>query len=153
VINDTLVNIDRRYEHTFLGHPIVFQSRLLLFIQQRYKIYRALRSAASQAEAEAIASGRPGPGGAFSKEDFMNVERSRFEFCNIRSSAFQQNIDYIFQSISEMDALLKSRGIKFVVAAYPDEFQVNQGLLDETFEKYKLSRDDYDPFRAQRLLQ
>jgi hypothetical protein len=51
-----------------------------------------------------------------------------------------------------MDALLKSRNIKLVVALYPDEFQVNEVLLKAVFEKYKLKPEDYDLKFAQNLL-
>ena len=35
-----------------------------------------------------------------------------------------------------MQKLLKSRNIKFVVAIYPDEYQVNNKLLNEFFAEY-----------------
>jgi hypothetical protein len=153
VVNDTVVDIDRRHEHRFLGYPIVFQSRLLLFLQQKYIVYHDARKARTEAEAAAIGQGQLRPRGSFSEEAFLNIERSRLEFGNLRiGPTFQPNIDYIFQSISEMDALLKSRGIKFVVAIYPDEFQVNQQLLDTVIERYMLNREDFNPFLAQDLL-
>jgi hypothetical protein len=51
-----------------------------------------------------------------------------------------------------MDGLLKSRGIKFVVAMYPDEFQVNSIQFDMLVEKFQLHKEDYDLNLAQNLL-
>jgi acetyltransferase AlgX (SGNH hydrolase-like protein) len=152
VINDTFFNIDRRHEHIFLGYPIVLRSRLLMFIAQKYKVYSAVRNASNQSDAEAIARGKPTPYGTFSEDIFMTIERGRFEFCNLQSDRFQPNIQYIFQSIVELDDILKSRGIKFVVATYPDEFQVNQRLLNKLIGTYRIRAEDYDPSRPQDLL-
>jgi hypothetical protein len=153
VVDNTFVNIDRRHEHRFLGYPIILQSRVLLLIEQTYLIHRQMKRAKTEADAAAVARGAPVPNGTFSEEAFMNVEMSRLQFGLTRpAEAFQPNIDYIFQSISEMDSLLKSRGIKFMVAIYPDEFQVNPKLLDSVFDRYRLNKGDYDPFRAQLLL-
>jgi|SRR5688572_69194 len=149
IINDSIVRIDRRHERKLLGYPIVFQSRLLLFVKQRYKVYRDAQQAKKEAEAE----GKPRPKGTFAEENFLNIERARMEICNLkRQSVFQPHIEHTYQNISEMDVLLKSRGIDFMVAVYPDEFQVNQKLHDLIFEKYKLSQADFNMSAPQDLL-
>jgi SGNH hydrolase-like domain, acetyltransferase AlgX len=51
-----------------------------------------------------------------------------------------------------MDALLKSRNIKFIVAIYPDAFQIDKTLLNVTFERFRLRREDYDLDLAQNIL-
>ncbi|MDE5096477.1 MAG: hypothetical protein O4804_20380, partial [Trichodesmium sp. St11_bin5] len=63
----------------------------------------------------------------------------RLKFCNIKDlidGKWDDNINYIFHSILEMQKLLKSRNIKFVVAIYPDEYQVNDKLLNKIFAEY-----------------
>jgi len=45
VVNDLYIDIDKRREHIILGYPIVFQSRLLLYVKQKYKIFTELRKA------------------------------------------------------------------------------------------------------------
>ena len=62
------------------------------------------------------------------------VEKSRLKFCKIKNlldGKGDENINYIFPSILEMQKLLKSRNIEFIVAIYPDEYQVNDELLNE----------------------
>jgi hypothetical protein len=51
-----------------------------------------------------------------------------------------------------MNELLKSKGIKFMVAIYPDEFQVNPIQFDSLVQKFRLTREDYDLDLAQNLL-
>lgn len=148
VVNDLYIRIRKNREHSLLGYPLVPQTRLFLFIKQKYKIYAEFR----KAEREARRSAQQGQRGTFSEERFLKIERKRLEFFNSRERRFQAHIDNIFQSISEMDALLKSRNIKFVVAIYPDEFQVNGNLLKAIFEKYRLRQEDYDLDLAQNLL-
>ena len=149
VVNDSLLQIDRNDEHRFLGFPIILQSRMLLFLQQRYRVYRN----AKDIQAKSESGEQPRRKGELSEENFLNIERTRLQFCNLKiGPAFKLQTDYAFQSISEMEALLKSRGINFVVAIYPDEFQVNRQLFDLIVEKYQLKKEDFDPFRAQSLL-
>ena len=47
VVNDLYIDIDKRREHIILGYPIVFQSRLLVYVKQKYKIFTELRKAAA----------------------------------------------------------------------------------------------------------
>ncbi|NEN93994.1 MAG: hypothetical protein F6K48_36010, partial [Okeania sp. SIO3H1] len=63
------------------------------------------------------------------------------------------NINYIFQSISEMQKLLQSRNIDFIVAIYPDEYQVNDELLNDIFAEYDdLKRESYNVTCQQEIL-
>lgn len=147
IVNGLYVDISRSHEHKLLGYPIIPQSRLLLFIQQKYKVWAESRKAKTEPVTK-----QPG---SFAEETYLGIERSRLEFFNTspsRPKHLQANVDYILQSISEMDALLKSRNIKLVVAILPDEFQVNEPLLKAVFEKYKLKPEDYDLKYAQNLL-
>lgn len=149
IVNGLYTDIKSSEEYKILGYPIIPQSRLLLFVKQKYRIYTEL----SQAERER--GDRPGQQAAFSEETFLLVEGKRLEFFNIsaaRQGRFQPNIDYILQSISEMEALLRARNIGLVVAIYPDEFQVNENLLKTIFERFKFRPDDYDLNLAQNLL-
>jgi hypothetical protein len=50
-----------------------------------------------------------------------------------------------------MDALLKSRNINFIVAIYPDVFQINKTLLKVIVERFRLHIEDYDLDLAQRI--
>ena len=152
VVNDLYIDIDKRREHIILGYPIIFQSRLLLYVKQKYKIFTELRKTAATEPRQQVSQEQRGP---LAEETFLDLERAQLEFFNINSSRkgrFQKNINYILQSIAEMDALLKSRNIKFIVAIYPDVFQIDRTLLNVIFERFRLRREDYDLDLAQNIL-
>ena len=153
IVYDTYFDIDKRYELTLLGYPIIAKSRVLHLVKQKYKIMRELARARGETRSkDTLAKER---GGTFSEETFLNIERIRLGFCNVgpsRAKAFDDRIDYILQSISEMKALLDSKGIQFIVGIYPDEFQVNGHLLDQLFEKFDIKREDYDIELMQKIL-
>ncbi|MDT9177234.1 MAG: hypothetical protein P5702_12010 [Limnospira sp. PMC 1291.21] len=168
IVNDLYIDIDRRQELIIFGYPIIPKSRLLLFIQQKYKIFReAARSQQSQqshqlpqsqlvATTEAIALDEPETSpGILSLEKFLDVERGRLSFCNIeklQNGDRDANINYILDSISEMNAILQARNIKFIVAIYPDEYQVNDHLLNQLQSTFYLNLDDYDITCQQNIL-
>src|SRR5262245_39131413 len=152
VVNDLYIDVDKRREHIILGYPIVFQSRLLLYVRQKYKIFTELRKTAATEPGQ---QPRQEQRGTLSEGTYLDLEKALLEFFNINSSRkvrFQKNINYILQSIAEMDALLKSRNIKFIVAIYPDVFQINKTVLEMIFERFRLRREDYDLDLAQNIL-
>ncbi|MDT9300014.1 MAG: hypothetical protein P5694_06845 [Limnospira sp. PMC 1286.21] len=165
IVNDLYIDIDPRQELIIFGYPIIPKSRLLLFIQQKYKIFReAARSQQSHqlpqsqlvATTEAIALDEPETSpGILSLEKFLDVERGRMSFCNIeklQNGDRDANINYILDSISEMNAILQDRNIKFIVAIYPDEYQVNDHLLNQLQSTFYLNLDDYDITCQQNIL-
>ncbi|QNH56892.1 alginate O-acetyltransferase AlgX-related protein [Limnospira indica] len=165
IVNDLYIDIDPRQELIIFGYPIIPKSRLLLFIQQKYKIFReAARSQQSHqlpqsqlvATTEAIALDEPETSpGILSLEKFLDVERGRMSFCNIeklQNGDRDANINYILDSISEMNAILQARNIKFIVAIYPDEYQVNDHLLNQLQSTFYLNLDDYDITCQQNIL-
>jgi hypothetical protein len=151
IVNGLYVDIGKRREHRILGYPLISRSRVRLFIEQKYRVLKELREAGR----ESATSNLPREQGTFSEETFLNIERAHLEFSNInsfRGGRFQNNINYILQSISEMDGLLKSRNMRFIVAIYPDEFQVDRNLLGTIFGKFGLSPENYDTNLAQTVL-
>ena len=154
IVYDTYIDIDKRYELTFLGYPIIPKSRLFHFVKQKYKIYRELIKARRDTQTRGNAPVKERHG-TFSEETFLNIERIRLEFCNLENyhaKAFDERINHIFQSISEMKGLLDSKNIQFVVGIYPDEFQVNKHLLDQLVKKFDIRREDYDIELMQEIL-
>lgn len=157
IVNDIYIDIDPRHELIIFGYPIIPKSRLLMFIQQKYKIFReAAKSQQSQevsrgqlvATTEDIKLEEPEKSpGILSLEKFLDVERGRLKFCDIeklQNGDRDANINYILDSISEMNAILQARNIKFIVAIYPDEFQVNDDLLNQLVSTFNLDLDKYN---------
>ena len=154
VVNKYFFDIDKRYEHRFLGYPIIMRSRLWHFLQHKFESDIHSKVAEKEAEAWAAATRQPKPVFNLPAETYYQVQRAKLEFFNSKTSAdkFGSNIQYIFDSISEMNELLKSKGIKFIVAMYPDSFQVNPTELDALVQKFHLRKEDYDLNLAQDLL-
>ena len=154
VVNGCFVDIDRRHEHRFLGYPVITQSRALLFLKQKYEIHNRAQKALDEGKAWAAATGQPAPYKNLPEDTFLNIQKAKLEFFNTKTSAqrFGSNIDYIFESISEMNDLLKSRNIKFMVAIYPDEMQVSPNQFDTLVSKFALNREFYNLNLAQDVL-
>lgn len=165
IVNDIYLDIDKRKEVKIFGYPIINQSRLLLFIQQKYKIFQEAAKAKQQS---VIPSSSPyqfqlvsNPSqaekspGILSLETFLDTEKTRLDFCkrkDLQKGVWNDNINYIFQSIDEMNKLLKQQNIQFIVAIYPDEFQVNPKLLNQLTQKYELNLKNYDSICMQNIL-
>lgn len=180
IVNDVYVDIDRRKELILFGYPIIGKSRLLLFVQQKYKVFQeAAKSNQSSyrlpdltntlfASSELLTSDSQTPlnqadsqqrleqsPGIMSLRTFLKVEKNRLSFCkteDLKSGKWQKNIDYILESIAEMNHVLGERGIDFVVAIYPDEFQVNPELLNQVTDEFELDPEDYEITCMQRIL-
>ncbi|NEQ77844.1 MAG: hypothetical protein F6K23_35395 [Okeania sp. SIO2C9] len=169
IVNGIYIDIDKKDELIIFGYPIIGKSRLLMFLQQKYQVYQELQRAkqdyAQLSSSSLVASlnlastpiiEQEKSPGILSEKAFLRVEKSRLKFCNIRDlleGKRDDNINYIFQSISEMQALLESRNIQFVVAIYPDEYQVNDELLNDIFAEYDdLKRESYNTTCQQEIL-
>jgi hypothetical protein len=151
VVNDIYNDIDRRREVTLFGYPIVRESRFLLFLKQKYKIFR------DSLKNRMLASGeqKPPPQGTFSEDTFLFVEASRIEFCNLelhRQGKYAPNIGFIFESMREVRDLLQARGIPLIVAIFPDEFQVDEQLAHTIFSRFNYDPRDYDLTLMQKVL-
>ncbi|MEA5499300.1 alginate O-acetyltransferase AlgX-related protein [Limnoraphis robusta] len=160
IVNDIYIDIDKREELVILGYPMIGQSRLWLFIQQKYKIFQeaAKSKQVLQPTERLIASSSPqnlninptppvekSPG-ILSLEAFLEVEKHRLSFCrkdDLAEGKRDKNINYILNSVSEMNQILKDQNIQFIVAIYPDEFQVNPKLFNQVIEEFELNPNKY----------
>lgn len=161
IVNDIYIDIDKRKELKIFGYPIINQSRLFLFIQQKYKVFQEAQKAQKQSISPhqvqfVINPAEPEKSpGILSLETFLATEKTRLDFCkrqDLQKGVWNDNINYILQSIEEMNRLLKQQNTQFIVAIYPDEFQVNPNLLNQIKEKHDLDLSKYDPNCMQNLL-
>lgn len=161
IVNDIYIDIDKRKELKLFGYPIINQSRLLLFIQQKYKVFQEAQKAQKQSISPyqvqfVINPAEPEKSpGILSLETFLATEKTRLDFCkrqDLQKGVWNGNINYILQSIDEMNRLLKQQNTQFIVAIYPDEFQVNPNLLNQIQEKNDLNISKYDPNCMQNIL-
>ena len=154
VVNKYFLDIDKRYELRVLGYPIVARSRLWLFLKNRFESEAMNAEARREGEAMAAATGQPKPFLNLTTETYLGFQRARLEFFNRTTSAnrFGAHTAHIFKAIDEMNELLKSKGIRFMVAIYPDEFQVSPVQFEAVVEHFRLKKEDYDLDLAQNLL-
>jgi hypothetical protein len=155
VVNDTYFDIDTRREKTFLGYPIIGKSRLWSFIQQKLLVWKELNKARTQQNNPTQKVNTKSRACTFSEEAFLYIERVRIEICNVRSNQmriYREKIDFILQSLSQMQELLVRNQTKLIVGIYPDEFQVNEQLRSQIFENFGLEKDLYDIEFMQNLL-
>ena len=154
VLNDVYFDIDKRNELVLFGYPIVPKSRFLHFVKQKYKVLRELIKSRNDAKTKTDFAVK-GEKGTFTVDTFLKIERGRLEFFNVekhKAKQYHRQIDYIFQSIDKMEQLLKTRNIKFVVGIYPDQFQVNESLLNQLFLTFNLKKEIYDTELGQKIL-
>lgn len=155
VVNDVHFDIDRRDELTFLGYPLVDQSRFLHFVEQKYKAFTELRRGQQELQKQA-GEQEPQENVATLPEDlFLRFEKGRLGFFNKERHAegfYKPQIDYIFSALAEMRDLLEGRNIRFIVGIYPDEFQVSRALLEQVYQRFDLNPQTYDLDLGQNLL-
>ncbi len=151
VVNGCFFDIDKRHELKLFGYPIIPQSRLRVFLTQRYENRRIAKQARKEAEELAAANGKALTLKNLPAETFYHNQSITLEFFNKKTSPvrFGRNVDYIFQSISEMNDLLRARHIKFMVAILPDSTQVKPAQFDTLVTMFGLNREDYDLNLAQ----
>ncbi|HEY6045162.1 MAG TPA: SGNH/GDSL hydrolase family protein, partial [Pyrinomonadaceae bacterium] len=70
IVHDTYIDIDRRYEQRVLGRPIVFNSRLFLFLQQKYTVWKSFDRETQPANGPEIPL-------HFTRDIFLDVEQAR----------------------------------------------------------------------------
>ena len=154
VVNKYFFDIDKRYELHMLGYPLVARSRLWLFLKNKFESEAMNAEARREGEEWAAATGQPKPFLNLPTETYLASQREKLEFFNRTTSAngFGAHTAYILKAVDETNELLKSRGIKFMVGIYPDEFQVSPAQFEALVEHFRLKKEDYDLDLAQNLL-
>jgi len=140
MLNNLYIDLDTRegQEKQILSRPIIMKSRLITFLQQKHKIVKHTSNTDPDEKQKEK--------GTFSRDKFLEIERQRMNICHLHTfekGRYRENIDYILNAVSEMNDTLKQKGIKFIIAMYPDEFQVNEELRTELIDTFFLDKDAY----------
>jgi hypothetical protein len=162
VIGGVSIDIDPRLGFSFFASPltpgVIFLSTLKKLLVHATEFFSRLRQ---QSDTSADTPARPGCGsagapacpaseetpGTFSRAAFLRIENKRlsaFDTCKHARGDFENNIQFVFQNLSDMHALLHTQNIELLIALYPDEFQVNPPLLHEVLTTYHLDEKAYD---------
>ena len=89
----------------------------------------------------------------FGRDRFLAIEAGRMALClGSEEEGFQRLADIAAATVSELAAEVEATGAKFVVMLIPDQYQVDDSLVDEVLRHDGGSRDDYDLERPQRVL-
>jgi hypothetical protein len=153
---------DEFYRVVF-GQPLVWRSRLLLSLRERWNEFR--RVDASQrdqltrpARVERVRGVAAPPlersrVAAPISEAYLAWLQRRMEFAQpSRAAHFRRHEAYVYESLLAMRDLLAESGIEFVVAAYPDAVQISPELQRAVVARAGLESSAYEWTRAQRLL-
>ena len=153
----------REFYRVVLGEPLVWRSRLALFVEERWKElhlvgerqrkqFEGPAAVARVRGIEPAASQRVRPRTAFAESYMAWLER-RMEFARPSNrAAFRRFEGYAFESLRSMRDLVTASGADFLVAAYPDAVQVDPDVRHALLERTGLAPSDYEWQRAQRIL-
>ncbi len=137
----TDIDLREGKEWVLWKQPLLLRSRAMLLIRNRILEYQN-RGKGPQASLE------------MSKQQYLKLEFGRMQFANLnRSEGFEARQDHILNSLREMKIACIEQGVEFIVAAFPDEFQVDPSLREAVWHDYGENPEDYRIDRAQRLLE
>ena len=94
-------------------------------------------------------------GNVFSAEGRVAHAANVLGFCSNAlpdQERYADNVDYILSRITEMVALLRSRGIAFAVGMVPAQVQVSPSMREKVLKRLRWSEDSYVLDRPQRIL-
>jgi hypothetical protein len=145
VLGSALTDIDLRnpFYFTILGNPVVFKSRLLMFLKKQQLSHKAILLSAQESSNDC----------QFKEEFLENVYNRILIIDSDHQAQFRPNFDFITSKIIEMKNLLDRENVEFLIAAIPDEIQVNKKLRYTVIEKFKLDESKYNWNLQQEVLQ
>ena len=145
IYGDTFVKLDTRTkrETVVLGQPLLLRSRLAGLIRWQWLLPRPQMTGPESRV----------PMYPLSRQDFLSIEHDRMAFGKAGSEeAYAERAAHIFKALQEMQALLKERQVEFVIAAFPDVYQVDPELRKAVLDRFGEKAPDYDWDRGQDLL-
>ncbi len=131
--------------------PIDTRTDLITMVGGRPFVWRShLRRLA---EAWLGAWRRRGPHGlTIPDEAYWAIERDRMRVADPTDAGLASNERYVLAAVTAMQTLLRARGVRFVVAAYPAAFQVDGALHRRVLARFGLDERRFDWERPQRRL-
>ena len=156
VYGGAFLDIDTRSDRYWevLGQPVLLKSRLYLYLKERWIVYkRQLEAKREMGLKTASPSESLVPTAPMATDSYLLLEFNRMQFANLGKTAeFGPHRKHILDSLAAMQELLKRKEIQFIVAAFPDEFQVDPSLRKAVIERYRMDPSKYRWNHAQRLL-
>ena len=147
----------RDYYAVILGQPLIFRSRLALYVQEKWRSRkRSLRSERNTSEAgsseestlEPVLTSIQPLNDYYLRSLYLRTQFNRPD----HSGDFAPNVDLICDSVVAMQTLLSTRGVEFGVAVFPDEIQVDSNVRKAFLSHYQVDLSDFEWNRAQTIL-
>jgi hypothetical protein len=144
-IGGELTPIDTRTDviTTLAGRPLVWRSHLVRLAQAQLRAWRRARSQGDGARAASL---------AIPDEVYWAIEHEHMRIADPADDGLAANERYVLDAVAAMQALVRAHGARFVVAAFPDAFQVDAELRRRIVERYGLDAARFDWDRPERRL-
>ena len=156
VYGGAFLDIDTRSDNYWevLGQPVLLKSRLYLYLKERLIIYKRQLEAEREMERDkSLAPESPVPTVTMPTDFYLLLEFNRMQFAKLEKTAeFAPHRQHILDSLAAMQESLKQKEIGFMVAVFPDEFQVDPSLRQAVIERYRMNPSKYRWNHAQTLL-
>jgi lysophospholipase L1-like esterase len=90
---------------------------------------------------------------SFRREEFVAIEARRMALClRSEAAAFESLLARVSPEVLQLVAEVEHTGARCIVMMIPDQYQVDDGLVDEVLKATGNRREDYDIERPQRRL-
>ena len=149
IYGGNFVSIDPRVEREWIvfGRPLLWRSRLAAFLRWEWRYFSKVP------EPEMTGPQSRVPRYSLTDEQYMSYGYGRMQFAKRGTeSLYAERVTYIRSALDEMRVLLEEQQIDFMIAALPDEFQVDPDLQARFLNKHGERASDYDWNRGQDLL-
>jgi lysophospholipase L1-like esterase len=144
---------DRDLYLVLFGQPVVMQSRLLLFLQEKWRSWEKRSQVVSTRQAKTSSKKSSSTCKIPLSSYYLNSLYLRTQFYrHDRRRDFEPNVELIRQSILEMERICSSNSISFAVAVFPDEIQVDAEVRRAFLEHYGMESKEFEWGRAQSIL-
>lgn len=89
----------------------------------------------------------------FDRDRFVEIEARSMALClRAEETAFAELSDRVAATVLKLASAVEAAGARFIVMVIPDQYQVDDELVDEILKTNGLGRDDYDLDRPQQTL-
>ncbi len=133
------IDVDKRREGywTIFGQPLMLRSRFWMALKAWSAELRFARDS-----------------NRMSERRFLQLQYKRWQLANPeKEELYEPNVRLIFDSLRRMKQVVRGAGAELVVAAFPDEYQVDLQARQQMLDRYEIDENSYRWTRPQDLLE
>jgi lysophospholipase L1-like esterase len=139
----------------WLGHPRnLLRAQYLIGVSPEYfYLYRFFRFTFRSVRQRLSSSVDRPPDAAYSYDNFMSIHRKNADIHERVPTMFtKRSYEGVATILNDLKHTAKEAGVTLLVVLAPHEPQVNHGLREALFTRYRLKASDFDLGRPQRIL-